>query len=377
MRLFKKFRSARVVDGYRTYIEYWSQNPITGKLERFRETYGLNRIHDKKERLERAEELKDQINFRLPQGFPFKQETAKDRIDGQKLMDGIDFAYKLKCQTDSLASLRTYKSTHKLFTQWIERKGYQSMLLFEFEFKHAREYMDYWILEKNVSNNTYNGKRVRIMSMFQELVDREFIEVNPFSKIKRKKKTKKIREVFDKREMQLISTYYKKNKPWMYKAMLLQFYCFIRPVELRRLKFHHFDLENGLIRFKGKDTKNNDDGTITIPKAILKDFINKEFAYHPSNLFVFGSGLSPSTKQCGEGSMNALHDRVMDKLKVNRPEISWYSWKDTGMTILSEKLTPRELQKQARHSDLSITEVYLHNNGKAIQGVKDITERYV
>lgn len=51
MRLFKKFRSARVVNGYRTYIEYWSQNPITGKLERFRETYGLNRIKDKKERL--------------------------------------------------------------------------------------------------------------------------------------------------------------------------------------------------------------------------------------------------------------------------------------------------------------------------------------
>ena len=110
MRLFKKFRKAKVVDGYRTYIEYWSQNPITGKLERFRETYGLNRIKDKKERLERAEELKEQINFRLPRGFPFKQDIVKNKVDGQKLLDGIDHAFKLKCQTDSLASLRTYKS---------------------------------------------------------------------------------------------------------------------------------------------------------------------------------------------------------------------------------------------------------------------------
>lgn len=376
MRLFKKFRYAKVVVGYRTYIEYWAQNPVTGKLERFRETYGLNRIKNKRERLKKAKEIKNQINERLPKGFPFNEEEEK--INSKILLiDAIGQACKIKCQSDSLGTIRSYKSNHKLFVDWVIMKGYDKMLVFEFEHSHAREYMDFWIFEHKIGNNTYNNKRTKIKGMFQELIERELIEKNPFDKIKRKPKTKKIKEMFEPKEMELVSAYYKKHRPWMYKALLLQFYCWIRPEELRRLKFMNFDFRRGVLKLRNNHAKNNDDDNITIPKAIIGEFLNPEFAKYPYNWYVFGAKLKPARGQCGERSMNALHDTILTKLKINRAGLVWYSWKDTGMTLLSEKLTPRELQKHARHSSLEVTENYLHNNGKVIQNVKDIEDRMI
>jgi len=376
MRLFQKFRLAKVVDGYRTYIEYWSQNPITGKLERFRETYGLNRIKNKEERLVKAEEYKNEINKRLPQGFPFQEEHQQKKND-LKLLPAMEQACKIKCQSDSRGTIRSYKSNHKLFVKWIGEKGYSDMCLFEFEHKHAREYMDYWILEHKVGNNTYNNKRSKIKGMFQELIERELIEKNPFEKIKRKPKTKKIKEMFEPEEMKLVADYYKKHRPWMYKALLLQFYCWIRPEELRKLKFQHFDLKRGIIKLRGTHAKNNDHDNITIPSAIISEFRNPKFAEYFTNWYVFGGNLKPGRSQCGERSMNALHDTILTKLKINRPGLVWYSWKDTGMTLLSDRLQPRELQKHARHSSLEVTEHYLHNNGKVMESVKNIRERFI
>jgi integrase len=213
--------------------------------------------------------------------------------------------------------------------------------------------------------------------MFEELIEREYIETNPFAKIKRTVKNKKIKDMFEPEEMELVADYYKKHRPWMYKALLLQFYCWIRPEELRRLRFSHFDLRRGIIKLPGSVTKNNDDSNITIPKAILKEFVNPEFAAYNYNWYVFGSKLKPARSQCGERSMNSLHNTILEKLGIKRPGLVWYSWKDTGMTILSEKLQPRDLQKHARHSNLEITENYLHNSGKIIEAIRGITERIV
>jgi integrase len=376
MRLFKNYRPARIINGYRTYIEYWSQNPITGKFERFRETYGLNRIKNKKERQQKAKEYRDQINDRLPKGFPFQEEHEKKKKK-ISLIDAMNTACKIKCQTDSKGTQRTYKSNLKLFVDWVRKEGYADMHVFEFEHKHALEYMDYWVVEHNITNNTYNNKRSKMRGMFEELIEREYIETNPFAKIKRKVKNKKIKDMFEPEEMELVADYYKKHRPWMYKALLLQFYCWIRPEELRRLRFSHFDLRRGIIKLPGSVTKNNDDSNITIPKAILKEFVNPEFAAYNYNWYVFGSKLKPARSQCGERSMNSLHNTILEKLGIKRPGLVWYSWKDTGMTILSEKLQPRDLQKHARHSNLEITENYLHNSGKIIEAIRGITERIV
>ena len=73
---------ARLVRGLsRWYILYYQVNPATNQRERFRETYDLNRIVDINERLMRAEKIIEQLNARLPLGFPFESVDAQSKIN--------------------------------------------------------------------------------------------------------------------------------------------------------------------------------------------------------------------------------------------------------------------------------------------------------
>lgn len=434
MRLFqqngnKRYKKAELKKGYRWYIEYAAYNPATEKQERIRETYNLNRIKDEKERQKEAEKIVKQINLRLPKGFPFQEITqtviekpvtetpptapinlleilnaATKTEKAEKLstlflqllteapkptappeptskttlLEGIEIAYGVKTNSsDSEGSHRTYKNHYDIFVRWVKDNNFQDLLLHEFTTKEAKLYMDYWMLEKEVKNNTYNNARGHIRAFFEELIDRELIKENPFGRIKRKKKNKKIRDRVEDFEVKAISDYYKEYHPWMYKALILMFYCWIRPIELSRLKFRHFDLKKGLIKFKGAETKNDDDGNITIPKAILKDFCNPDFAGNDGGLYVFGESLQPAKGKCGKNSMNNLHNKVLNELQMKRKGLSWYSWKDTGMSILGPQLNIHHMKKHARHSNLSITETYLHSIGEAMESIKNIETRYV
>lgn len=424
-------------------IVYYAYCPKLKKSKRINERYGLNRIKDLKEREKKATKIVAEINARLPYDFPFvrtdfplvtdstfqkhqldsanfanqqimplsknvdmmaqfadmllnkvgdlidarvgeqlpkKEEVRQPEIEKIKILDAIKDAYKFKYTTKSELSEASNKSRKKLFEEWLELKKLDKIYVHEFTDRHARDYMDMWEFEKNVADSTFTNKLTFVKGLFQEIVERtDFIDKNPFAKIKTKKRRRKIIDFLSDEEMKGISEYYRINRPWMYKAMLLQFFCWIRPVELRKLKFGMFDLVKGQIRYKGKDTKNNEDDNITIQKAIINEFRNSEFASYPAHWFVFGRHLKPSDTRCGTGSMNGLHNAILTKLGLNRTGVFWYLWKHMGVTILSEKegLTPMEMMKHGRWKDLNVIHHYLHNTGKVMPNIKKIEHRYI
>ena len=52
------------------YIEFYQTNPLTGKMDRFRQTPQLNRIKDLRLRAKYAHEIEAEINLRLPLALP-------------------------------------------------------------------------------------------------------------------------------------------------------------------------------------------------------------------------------------------------------------------------------------------------------------------
>ena len=69
---------ARLIEGDSLwYIIYSQTNPITQKLERKRETFGINRIKDLEERRRVGEEYVEIINLKLPLGYPFESAFKK------------------------------------------------------------------------------------------------------------------------------------------------------------------------------------------------------------------------------------------------------------------------------------------------------------
>lgn len=159
----------------------------------------------------------------------------------------------------------------------------------------------------------------------------------------------------------------------MFRGVLLQFFCYIRPVELLRLRFKNFDLGRGVVTVESSDAKSWKKRVVTIPKSVLHYFTDGIFDKQPANYYLFGRrpignrrwSLEPWTVQISEGRMYIRHRRVLWRLRDagklgDITGLHWYSWKDTGISMHTRKTSPVATKDQAGHADLSITSVYYH-----------------
>lgn len=359
----KKFLPARLVRAsYRWYIEYYQTNPSTGNLERFRETRQINRIKDKRERSKIARAYVKEINSMLPDGWPFQVEKPDAKYT---VKQAVQLALQAKVNTTELNTHRSYQSHVRIFLQYCEEKKINQLDIRDFTKKDAYAYMDHVLIERKLSPKTYNNYVTHLRSLWYVMVDREMITKNPFVGIKRAAVEKKNRRTFTDEERKTIARFLSDNDRPMFWAILLQYYCFLRPVELRRLRFRNFDLVNGTIEITPDiNRKSKKRRIITIPPFALSVFRQKDFINNPTNYLVFGEYLKPHrSKPCSPNAMNKRHKRYMKTLKKSGDlqditGLKFYSWKDTGITDHSKLVSLINLQRQAGHAKPETTLIY-------------------
>lgn len=402
---FFPYLPAKLIQGVKYwYILFYQTDPTDGKRKRIRQTFGLNRISDIGNRKKMAAEIITRINRLLPKGYPYlidfngfsflpskptthyfktidQLETAP-KLSETNILEALELARKIHCQTDRKETINCYNSHVRLFCKYLKKKKLHRLSIGEFSPKMAGEYMDYWILEKEVSNVTYNNKLTIIRILFKTLLVREYISENPFQRIARKKKAPKKRRNFTAEERNIVAAHIKANDFWMYYALLFQYYCFIRPAEMRRLRFRNLDLHKGIIQLTEDISKNRDADTVTIPGFLMTDFRHPQFIDYPINYYIFGAGMRPHPRHpCSKNMMNERHRKFLRELKKEGKlkditGLSWYSWKDTGLTDFARIIQPRDLQEQVRHSSLEMTEKYLHGS-EVIESIRNLKERVI
>lgn len=356
---------ARLVRGHRWYIVYYQVDPVSGERIRFRETHDLNRIPDMAERKRRAALIISQVNAKLPLGYPFDAADQSKIPRKTKILDALEEAKRIKSRTDRARTVDMVKSMVNIFTEFIDKMEWVDLPVGEFDRKHAQAFLDYAIDDRGVGNRTHNNYIERMRSMFTELVDREYLPKNPFSGFKKKKITGKQRRAFSDYEKELVAAAVAKKSKWLLLGVLLQYHCFIRPIEMRRLRFHMFDLKEGLIRLTGKETKNKENAIVTIPDSLLPFLRKFDFRQWDQRWLLFGPGVSPHPdKCCGHNTMNWQHTQILQRLEkegrlVDITGLTFYSWKDTGaMALFKQKVNPLEIMRQLRHKDLTTTQLY-------------------
>ena len=371
----ENYTPARVAkSGKTTFILYYQTNPETGIRERFRQTFDLNRIRDPKLKQQRAEEMVLRINKMLPWGYPFSEELKQ--LNSEKdILSALAFAEVIKCKSRSQRTRDSYKSAVKILREFIVDQGWQNMRVNDFTRRHALAFMDYALLEREISNTTYNTYIARSRSIFTELVQREFLDrleggrvvpgKNPFSALPQRKESPKRRRAFNEAERRATAEYISKKDKIIYLGIVLQYYCFIRPSELRRLRPHMIHLDEGLIKIPGDKTKNAEAAQLTIPRSMLP--VIKELAIgtiDPTYL-IFGRKLEPHPEiPCGRNSMNFRHREYLEQLQKKRlihdiTGLTFYSWKDTGaLELFKRKVNILEIMRQLRHKHLDTTQRY-------------------
>lgn len=376
---FQNWRPARLVKGVRWYIEYYQTDPVSGVMIRSREYLQMNRITDKRERLRFAlNHISNLNNNLLPYGYPYKDSKNKQIIIS--IGEAVKIAMQIKSRSDRAKTVSSYKSVVDNFMKYIQKNNRQDAPLRDFGHTDAVMYLDYVLTEKSVGARTYNNYKQFMTAIWNELIERGYCAQNPWSKIKKLKVTEKNRKMLDDRDAQQILDAAMREDKQLLLAILLLYYCAIRPGEQRQMKAGYIDLENGVVTLPGSITKNKKSEHVTIPTEIIPVLRKLGVDKMHRNDFIFGKGFLPHPDEmCGANTMAERHKTIVNKLyeqgKIRtKTGTSIYSWKDTGaMSLIKSGVDPYEIMRHFRHSDLNTTQKYmqsLHSRSEAIRNFR-------
>lgn len=359
----KTFLPARLVEGARWYIVYYQIDPGTGQRVRFREKAGLNRIPNLADRRKAAQLLIKEINSKLPSGWPFGLPDPAGEV--VSLRDAVQQALAVKLRSDRKNTHRSYRSITKTFITYAQAKGWDHGAVGDFDTRLAKSFLRDVQIERSLSARTYNNYLIHLKAIWYEMREEEiYMGDNPWVQMRKLTPGDKQRRTFTEEERRTVASYIYRCDPRLFLAVLLMYYCLIRPVELRRMRYKMIDPVRGCIILPGAITKSRKRRVVTIPRACLHFFREADLLRQPANYYIFGEGLEPHpTIQCSPNAMNKRHRRHLLALKKQGklPDITGltlYSWKDTGVTDMSRTVSLPAVQGQAGHAKPETTMLY-------------------
>ena len=259
------------------------------------------------------------------------------------------------------------KTALKYFLIWAGERGISDKPVRDVGRPEARLFRKY-LMDRGIKGRTLNNYMDALRALWNYLIAEEIEDVakNPWSKLKKDRVAPKKRRPYEPHERALVAEEIERTHYWLFRAVLMCYFCYIRPKEACRLQRKDFDLKTGVVNIPAEKAKMGKGRVATIPKSILHYFADDRFGRIPPSYFVLGRDWEPNP----EKSLNVLtlfkaHRKVVDRLvaegKIRFGDgLTLYSWKDTGISRHARKTSPLSTRDQAGHADFSQTLQYYH-----------------
>lgn len=362
------------------FVYFSVRKPSTGCMVRFRK---YNELHKCKTKPERYKCAYDQMKYwteRLQSGWrPFQVGSNikyKDQLQyinyvaiyGQSIAEERTINYyasKFLVQNQGLdeATIITYRSKLRIFSQWLDLYGYSQVDIAEISQEIIFDFFNFIVNVKKRSRNTVKKYRQLMVRVFDLAIQDEVIHASPIQNLPActreiDKSAHPIHpydivtflEAIDARDEQLGL------------FVRFEYNCFMRPKELRHMKIKWIDFVSGTIVTPRDILKSRHDRVTVIPRTFLQklrthnclpDF-DKEY-------YVFGNGRMPGTVMT---SKNTFRNRfVAFRKALNMPiEYKLYSFKHSGNVKAEQMDIPMvDRMHQNGHTSIKTTEIYTTN----------------
>lgn len=356
--MIQSFKPARFFPGKEPRIEYYVFNPTTQTFSRKKKKLTrLIKQHGRKaERI--AAEVCAEYNAKLQAGWnPHLEHRGKNHR--ATWSEAVQF-YSRHIAALSHESHRTYQSHIRMFGEWLKITGRLASPISQLRKSDAMEFMQYRLNRFHISARTYNNNCRTLNSIFNYLLEYQYVTTNPFTGLKPMPSREKIRKVIPPQWTQRIIAYFESRVPAMATVVRMIYYTGIRPTELTRMQRSNLLLDEGIILLRPDQSKNKKSEPVTIPPALLA-ILRTQFESLPASYYLFSS---PGQFLPGTRMINARKfDKAWTRMRrdLNAPmEYQLYSMKDTGIVdFLSENIDPHAVMNQFRHSSLDVTSKYL------------------
>ena len=229
--------------------------------------------------------------------------------------------------------------------------------MFKIKRSDVNNFLDFIYIDKALTAVTRNHYLQTLRTFFNFAVNKGFISENPAKEINNIKAGNKKRSAIPDKILIKIFDYLElTNKNYLLACYLL-YGCFIRPSEICGLKIQDISFKNQTVFISSEISKNKKNQVVTIPQNVITLMLDLEIYKYPSNYYVIGKNFKPSEIQCTDKILRAFWLQLRKKLNLS-DSYQFYSLKDSGITKMINLLNVAEVRDQARHSSISITDVY-------------------
>ena len=154
----------------------------------------------------------------------------------------------------------------------------------------------------------------------------------------------------------------RRNDPQLWLFCQMEYYCAIRPNELRQLRIQDIDFTRRLIRVSCTISKNRQTELVNMPNQLYDVLIALKVNELAGELYLFSSNGQPGITMLGKNNFRFRFDRIRNRLGLP-PEYKLYSFKHTGgVELVNAGVDTWELQRHFRHKSIDTTERYIRRN---------------
>lgn len=347
--------------GKHWYVDFYILDPSCGIMRR--KKYMLNRYKTVKARSEMARQKVTWIVEEIKNGWnPWvNARTTREFTPWATVLSRYK-EYLLSADRKGLLKHKTvydYQSRVKIFEMFMDESDIQLQYIYQFDKSLCTEFLDYLYYDKDVSAVTRNGYRTWLSTFASWLIDKQYIGKgdNPVTDIRMMREEEKKREPLPKEALKTLREHLTDHNRRFLLACYIEYYMNIRPDEMRFLKIGYIDIQNCIVALPGKFAKNRKRQEVTVPKKVLKLMIDLGVFNFPSQYYLFGPDLTPSTQQIAVNRFRQEWARLRKALRW--PDTyQFYSLKDSGISDNIDRYGLLTARDQARHADAATTNRY-------------------
>lgn len=341
------------------------KDKLTGHCKRLQFRGPINSYHNKEERILYGNALKDYWKKQLKAGYNPFAENDDLPLTRPLITQALDLILQIKATSCGDRTMQTYRYVVKLFKAWLTDNRLHNIFIHQFDLQYARAYMDHLAIKKGYSGRTFNDQLTVLSTFYNCMIDRDWVEKNPFRKIKKVPVEVGRNIAYSDTEKELLKNHLKQHDRQLYYFTQFIYYGFIRRSELTRLKIDNIDWNNMSIVIPSNASKNKKQESVVIPDSFVQ--ILKEMGLQdlPGSWFIFGRYLKPGPVQyINYNHISTRHNKIAKGLGIDT-EKGLYSWKHSGACAAYQVLNGDmySLMRQLRHTELTTTQIYLKSLG--------------
>ena len=349
------------------YVDFYCFDPVVGTMRR--KKYHLDRYKTISERKARATEIITSVTARLRSGWNVwvKVESTREHTPFPECLD-LYKAYLQRSAENNTMKAKTaygYLSYLGIFCEWLQSRAVPVKFCYQIDLYLLVDFLDYTLLDRESSARTRNNYLTWLSTLCSWMVEKGYLKENPTTKIKKLKEEPKKRNALSVQEIGTLQNHLHRTNKHYLLACLMEYYTFIRPIELAQIKLEHINVAQQKVFVPSSISKNRKDGMVGLNDEIIKLMIELRVFDKPSHCYLFGKDFKPSEKQADSRIFREYFVKVREALKWDESK-QFYSLKDSGIRDLANAEGIVVARDQARHSDISTTNKYLKGDSLTV-----------